>query len=488
MKVPFFLSLFALCLPNMLLHAADQGLLAAFQILNISRDQGIYERHRAQLNRDTVDKPVDQKRSETPFSSASSSPMASPQTVRWPSLQPQGAVRAADYFVKLLEARKKVDREYTQRQTGPYHIKKPAHYYVTECDIIPPRVTVEASPTLEFFDNADALYEYNGREDILTASHISGPPYGPIYFEYLRDEKKSYYIPDSDVLKDGNPAWGFDDSTAWAVVPQSDLRAYRLASGYQAFKFEGNKISWRSPILPVTQQKYQVPEGCGPKLYTHKNLPYCALQEVDGVKCYSTTFFTSPTGTVSDPEFTIKLDLPTVTWHPTDAKLLVAGSKQPGAVRVIEEYNMGTKTVERKFLRGDTLLGSNFTYVPDVQKIVGIGGQPSILYELIENEQPRQMPLHFVDGPYKDIWCRKILAAVKNYLIIECYFDDNPRFLGIYNISTGNLYNVHNFVAQKGSLLFDPNTFKIFSVGLRPYFDFDVYNRECQILKVELGE
>lgn len=444
MHVFFFLGFFALCLPNMLLHGADQGLLAAFQILNISREQGIYDRYMAQLNRDTesaeVKQQTDQKRSETPFSSASSSPMASPQTVRWPSLQP-------------------------------------------------PRVTVEWSGSLEFGDNAFAMYDFDGRDNKLTCCYMDEKIWGPLYVEYPDDEKKSYGVQELIDKAGVAPTYRFDDSNSWTKIPNSDLCVYRFSIDvgtkevYQALKCEREKIVWRSPLIPLAAKK----------LVMHRALPYFATGEKNSVKVYSTKLFTESSDELlkSPLEITVEAEAPELLWHPNEYKFLTKFTrpKDKGG-DVFCEYNGDTKQFDKLFFvsKDKELWLRPGAYISETQQIIAFSPYRG-LYELRENDYPKKLDTS-VEG--KKIRCNKIIGVVKKYLIIECMFLDNPRFLGIYDALANKMYKAHDFKTEQGSIVYDPNTLKMFHIGHRVYYSYpsrcQEYNRECQILKVELGE
>lgn len=337
-----------------------------------------------------------------------------------------------------------------------------------------PRVTAK-NYNLEFLDNTFALYAFNGADNTLTCCYLNGAAeFYPIYIKYFDDDTKSW---GSDLDRQGSPIYCFDYSTSWAKLPQSDLRVYRFVQGHKVAKFEGNTIVWPSPLVPITKP-----------VYMHTNLPHCAVCDEKKIKLFSTSIFTN--GGDGNPESIIATEAldPSAMWHPTEYKILVNTDD-----RIIQEYNGHSRKFEKKFPASTTWISArDSAYIYDGQRIIAIGtpgGVYTRLYELQENQEPRELPVQLVGGIDKDreIWCRKILGVVKNYVLLECSFSDNPRFLGIYNIATGNLYNAYDFKTEKGSLLFDPATMKIASFGHRSYIGH-VYNRECAILKVELED
>ena len=186
-----------------------------------------------------------------------------------------------------------------------------------------------------------------------------------------------------------------------------------------------------------------------------------------------------------------ELVYPYVTWHPTENKLLVKIDAHQFA-----EYNGDTEKFERQFPAKTVWLNSapdKSGYVPTTKQIVAIGtpgGEFKRLYELRENEEPRELPISLAEPSTKTVYYNKLIGIVREYLILECIYSDNPRFLGICDLTTNKLYNVHQFKTEEGSIVFDPKTLKMFGIGHRIYYTYPnqcaVYNRECEILRVDL--
>ncbi len=371
-----------------------------------------------------------------------------------------------------------------------------------------PRAIVEASYTLEFGDNAFAMYEFDGRDNKLTCCWLDDV-WAPIYIEYPGDEKKSYDIKNLIDRNGIGPSYDFDDSDSWKKLPGSDLRVYRfygvkgnnssvsviehkkpivacirsavekLSHGvflYQAMKFERENIVWRSPLIQLSKL-----------IVMHTTLPYFASCEENEVKGYSTSIFTSPESGVQEPLFVIPIKalyphLRGIAWHPTEHKLLLRTGDD-----IISEFNGDSKKIEKTFPA--KRVSDRYTYVPDTKQIIAFGGA-GILYELRENEEPRELPISLVGHSEKQVVYNKIIDVVKNYIVLECMFSDNPRFLGVCDLLTNRLYNVHQFKTEQGSIVFDSNTLKMFEIGHRVYYTYPnapaVYNRECSILKLEL--
>jgi hypothetical protein len=400
-----------------------------------------------------------------------------------------------------------------------------------------PRAIVEADLTLEFGDNAFAFYDFDGRDNKLTCCYMDGEIAGPLYVEYPTDETKSYEIKDRGRL----PAYGFDDSTTLRNMPGTDLqlckrfvwedsshastedshvsfhsqfvefrqnwspaKAMKLGAfltaakktnshekvAYQAFKCEREKVVWMSSLINF------------PALLTmHDRLPYFAVGEKNLITVYNRAIFTDgapvePLATISVNQY--EFESPQFAWHPTENKLLVV-TDLTDQQHMIAEYNGDLKKIEKQFPLPKNMwphVGQQRSaYVPATKQIVMLGapaGKMSKLYELRENAEPRQLPIEFVGKTDKEIVYRKIINVTSKYLVLECVFSDNPRFLGVCDLVQNKLYNVHNFRTENGSIVFDPATFKLFEMGHRVYFGYpdkcEVYNRECSILKLELPE
>ena len=186
-----------------------------------------------------------------------------------------------------------------------------------------------------------------------------------------------------------------------------------------------------------------------------------------------------------------ELVYPHVTWHPTEHKLLLKTDDH-----TFSEYNGDSKKIERKFPAKTMWLAcapDKSCYVPATQQIVAIGAPAGCLhrlYELRENAEACQLPIEYVGKTDKTIVYNKIISVVRNYLVLECIFSDNPRFLGVCDMATNKLYNVHDFRTEQGSIVFDPRMLKLFEMGHRIYFGYpskcEVYNRESSIVRLEL--
>lgn len=393
-----------------------------------------------------------------------------------------------------------------------------------------PRTVVESFYTLDFGDNAFALYEFDGRDNKLTCCYMDEKIYAPVYIEYPDDKTKSYGISEEQLFRPYLcPTYSFDESTSWVVLPQSEVRVYRFAQGHCAFKFndKGNVV-WRSPLL----------ENIKNPILVHPALPCFVECNETGFNIYSTTLFTNPQRSdekqVGTPESSFELHssyhiekkkvpvnakvlnflkknilvnmshflsaqqsgkrelvYPHVIWHPTENRLLLKTDDH-----MFAEYNGDSKKIERKFPARTLWLGvspHHSAYVPTTQQIVAIGapaGDLRRLYELRENAEPCQLPIKFVGNTNKTIVYNKIISVVRNYLVLECMFSDNPRFLGVCDMVTNKLYNVHDFRTEEGSIVFDPSTLKFFEMGHRIYFGYpgkcEVYNQECSIVRLEL--
>lgn len=373
-----------------------------------------------------------------------------------------------------------------------------------------PHAIVEAAYTLEFGDNAYAMYEFDGRDNKLTCCWLDDV-WAPVYIEYPGDEKKSYDIKNLIDRNGTGPSCDFDDSDSWKKLPGSDLRVYRfyglkgnsssvditehkkpivacvrsmvekLSHGvflYQAMKFERENIVWRSPLIQLSKL-----------IVMHTALPYFASCEENEVKGYSTSIFTNPESGVQETLFVIPIKaliphLSPIAWHPTENKLLLNTDDD-----IISEFNGDSKKIEKTFPAKK--VSGRYTYVPDTKQVIAIGAYGrDALYELRENEEPRELPISLVGHSEKQVVYNKIIDVVKNYIVLECMFSDNPRFLGVCDLLTNRLYNVHQFKTEQGSIVFDPNTLKMFEIGHRVYYTYPkapaVYNRECSILKLEL--
>jgi hypothetical protein len=384
-----------------------------------------------------------------------------------------------------------------------------------------PRVIVEADLTLEFGDNAGAFYDFDGHDNKLTCYTTDSL----LYVEYPTDETKSYRV--EERVKN-IPAYDFDDATTWRKIPGTDLLLCKTwywkhdtntnsaeslkiddarkepkkfltakkatnneLTGYQGVRCEREKVVWQSPLI----------EGLPALLTMHDTLPYFAVGEKNLITLYSRSIFTDgapvePLATISVNKY--EFEMPQFAWHPTENKLLVV-TNLTDQQHMIAEYNGDLKKFEKQFPLPKKIwphVGQQRSaYVPATKQIVMLGapaGYMSKLYELRENAEPRQLPIEFVGKTDKEIVYRKIINVVSKYLVLECVFSDNPRFLGVCDLVTNKLYNVHNFRTEIGSIVFDPATFKLFEMGHRIYFNnpgkCEVYNRECSILKLELPE
>lgn len=395
-------------------------------------------------------------------------------------------------------------------------------------DISKPRVIVESSHTLAFGNNAFAMYEFDGGDNKLTSCYMDGAIWAPVYVEYPDDEKKSYGILANELFYPNlYPTYSFDDPTSWVVLPQTDLRVYRFEQGHRALRFNKEHVAWRSPLLTNIKNPIVV----------HPTLPYFVECNQTGFNIYSKTLFTDSqenqeeqcampiasytyqknehVGVTSvrvckniiqqlegnnkiSPAFIAhaetseqKLVYPSVTWHPTENKLLVKVDDH-----MMGEYNGNSHTIERKFPAKNAWIRMNpqqTVYVPATQQIIACGtpgGTLLRLYELRENAELRQLPISCVEHTDKEIHYNKILSVVGKYLVLECMFSDNPRFLGVCNLVTNALYKVHQFRTENGSVVFDPHTLKMFEMGHRVYYTYPdvcaVYNQECSILRLEL--
>lgn len=392
-----------------------------------------------------------------------------------------------------------------------YFSKKDANVAgASQCVNQEPRAIVEAAYTLEFGDNAYAMYEFDGRDNKLTCCWLDDV-WAPVYIEYPGDEKKSYDIKNLIDRKGTAPSYDFDDSDSWKKLPGSDLRVYRfygfksnsssvditehkkpilacirsavekLSHGvflYQAMKFERENIVWRSPLIQFSKL-----------IIMHTTLPYFVSCEENEVKGYSTSVFTESDGSSKNPLFEIPIKalyphIRRIAWHPTENKLLLRTDDD-----IISEFNGDSKKIEKTFPAKK--VNDKYIYVPDTKQIIAISAYGADkLYELRENEEPRELPISLVGHSEKQVVYHKIIDVIKNYLVLECMFSDNPRFLGVCDLATNRLYNVHQFKTEQGSIVFDPNTLKMFEIGHRVYFTYPlspaVYNRECSILKLEL--